>query len=69
MLASIKAFLSGKKSYLLLAVPTLLVIIQYFTQIDLGIDGLPVYQEPQELIKWVWASGLGMSVRAAIAKK
>lgn len=64
----LKQFLSGKKTYIIVAIPLLLAAFQYFSGIDLGITDVPPPAKLGDLLPYIWAFGLGGSIRAAIQK-
>lgn len=64
----LKAFLSGKKVYILIALGALTAILQYVADVDFGMSGLPVAHTIPELIQELYVFAVGAATRAAIAK-
>lgn len=64
----IKAFFSGKKVYLLMALGALAAIYQYMTGVSLGMDGLPVATDIGSLIQELYVFAIGAAAKAAVAK-
>jgi hypothetical protein len=68
MLSKLKKLLAGKKTYIIVAIPALLAIFQYLSGIDLGIADVPMPAKAGDLLPYIYAFGLGGSIRAAIQK-
>lgn len=63
----IKAFLQGKKVYVLMMFAIFAALLQYFGGFDFGIKDLPPAESLGDLAGQLWAFAVASGFRAAIA--
>ena len=64
----LKAFLSGKKVYILMIVGAIVAVVQVLVGVSFGIPELPPATTVGELLNQLWAFAVASGFRAAIAK-